>query len=406
MLLAEIISVGTELLLGEIVDSNAAFLARELAARGVTLHRKSVLGDNLERLAEGLRTALGRADLVILGGGLGPTDDDLTREAIAAVLGETPREDPTLLAWLEGLYTARGRVMPEVNRKQAWLIPSAQALPNPIGTAPGWFVRTEGKTIVALPGPPRELQRMWREQVLPRLPQPDHALFAVTLHTQGIGESNVAELLGDRTKSANPSVATYARRTGVDVRVAASAPTASEARALAAPVLETVRHILARWTWGEDGDTLAGAVTQALGRRTLGVIEAGSGGALSLLLADEPGFLDAAVTVDHARLITLGLTPVTLGSVGVVSEAAARELAAGAREHLSAEVGLAVVTATEGEQAGQAFVALSAEGLENAAHVNWPGDPAQIRERAAVAALALAYRTLRLPQLGETVGRA
>lgn len=406
MLLAEIISVGTELLLGEIVDSNAAFLARELAARGITLHRKVVLGDNLNRLAEGLRTALARADLVIVGGGLGPTDDDLTREAIAEVLGETPTEDPALLAWLEGLYAARGRPMPQVNRKQAWLIPSAQALPNPVGTAPGWFVRTGGKIIVALPGPPRELQRMWREQVLPRLPLPDHALFAVTLHTQGIGESNIAELLGDLTKAANPSVATYARQTGVDVRVAASAPTAEEARALAAPVLDTVRHILARWIWGEDDDTLAGAVTQALGGRTLGVIEAGSGGALCLLLADQPGFLDAAVTVDHARLITLGLTPVTLGSVGVVSEAAARELAAGAREHLGAEVGLAVVTATAGEQAGQAFVALSAENAENVAHVNWPGDPAQIRERAAVAALALAYRTLRLPQPSGKAGHA
>ncbi|WP_019586392.1 CinA family nicotinamide mononucleotide deamidase-related protein [Deinococcus apachensis] len=395
MPLAEIISVGTELLLGEIVDSNAAFLARELAARGVTLHRKTVLGDNLNRVSEGIRLALSRADLVIVGGGLGPTDDDLTREAIAAVLGETPTEDPDLLAWLEGLYTSRGRVMPQVNRKQAWLIPSAEALPNPVGTAPGWFVRTKGKFIVALPGPPREMHRMWREQVLPRLPLPDQALYAVTLHTQGIGESNLAELLGDLTKAANPSVATYARKTGVDVRVAASAPTGEQARTLAAPVLETVRGALARWTWGEDGDTLAGAVTRRLEGRTLGVVEAGSGGALSLLLADEPGFLDAAVTENHARLITLGLTPVTLRDEGVVSEAAARELAAGAREHLGADVGLAVVTAPSGEGAGQTYVALSSLIVEKVATVNWPGDAAQIRERAAVAALALAYRALR-----------
>ncbi|MEF2279016.1 CinA family nicotinamide mononucleotide deamidase-related protein [Deinococcus sp. YIM 134068] len=395
MLLAEIISVGTELLFGEIVDSNAAYLARELAARGVNLHRKSVLGDNLGRVVEALRLALSRADLVLVGGGLGPTDDDLTREAIAAVLGETPEVDPDLLAWLEGLFTSRGRTMPEINRKQAWLIPSSEALPNAVGTAPGWFVRTEGKIIVALPGPPREMQRMWRDQVLPRLPQPEQALSAVTLHTQGIGEGNVAELLGDLTRQANPSVATYARRTGVDVRVAASAPTADDAQTLAAPVLERVRRDLARWTWGEDGDTLAGAVTRALNGRTLGVIEAGSGGALSLLLADEPGFLDAAVTGDHARLITLGLTPVTLNTSGVVSEAGARELAAGAREHLGADVGLAVVTATQGPHAGHTHVALSAEGTERVSSLNWPGDAAQIRERASVAALALAYRALR-----------
>ncbi|MFC4426670.1 CinA family nicotinamide mononucleotide deamidase-related protein [Deinococcus navajonensis] len=395
MLLAEIISVGTELLFGEIVDSNAAFLARELGARGLTLHRKTVLGDNLERVREAITLALSRADLVILGGGLGPTDDDLTREAIAAALGETPTEDPALIAWLEGLYTARGRVMPQINRKQAWLIPSAEALPNPVGTAPGWYVRVGEKVIVALPGPPREMQPMWREQVLPRLPLPDRALYATTVHTQGIGESNLAELLGDLTRQANPSVATYARKTGVDVRVAASAETPEAARDLAEPVLAQVRTALARWTWGEDDDTLAGAVTRVLAGRSLGVIEAGSAGALCTLLADEPSFLDAAVTQDHRRLITLGLTPVTLHAQGLVSEQAARELAAGAREHLGAEVGVAVVTATHGERQNQTFVALDTGEAQHTASVDWPGNAEQIRERAAVLALALTYRALK-----------
>ncbi|GGK24181.1 CinA-like protein [Deinococcus malanensis] len=395
MLLAEIISVGTELLFGEIVDSNAAFLARELGARGLTLHRKTVLGDNLERVTDAVRLALSRADLVILGGGLGPTDDDLTREAIAAALNETPAEDPDLIAWLEGLYSARGRVMPQINRKQAWLIPSAEALPNPVGTAPGWYVRTAGKVIVALPGPPREMHTMWRKQVLPRLPLPVRALQATTVHTQGIGESQLAELLGDLTRQANPSVATYARKTGVDVRVAASADTPEAARELAAPVLEQVRQILARWIWGEGADTLAGAVTHVLAGRSLGVIEAGSAGALCTLLADEPTFLDAAVTQDHRRLITLGLTPVTLHAQGLVSEQAARELAAGAREHLGAEVGLAVVTAVQGERMGQAYVALDTGHAQHAATLNWPGNAEQIRERAAVLALALAQRSLR-----------
>ncbi|GGO32494.1 CinA family nicotinamide mononucleotide deamidase-related protein [Deinococcus humi] len=395
MLLAEIISVGTELLFGEIVDSNAAFLARELGARGVILHRKTVLGDNLGRVSEAVKVALSRADLVILGGGLGPTDDDLTRESIADALGETPAEDPALLAWLEGLYAARGREMPQINRKQTWLIPSAEALPNPVGTAPGWFVRTGGKFVVALPGPPREMQRMWREQVLPRLPLPDHALVSTTIHTQGIGESNVAELLAGLTQKANPSVGTYARKTGVDVRVAASAGTEAEARALLAPVLETVRAALSRWTWGEDAQTLAGALGTALSGRSLGVIEAGSAGGLCSLLADEPGFLDAAVTQDHARLITLGLTPVTLRDAGLVSEAAALELAAGAREHLGADVGLAVVVGVTGEHAGQAYAAIENEKGRKAVGINWPGDAAQVRERAAVTALALAYRALR-----------
>ena len=395
MPIAEIISVGTELLFGEIVDSNAAFLAQELAARGVTLHRKTVLGDNLERLQQGIQTALGRADIVILGGGLGPTPDDLTREAIAAALNETPHEDPALLAWLRGLYSARGREMPEINRKQAWLIPSAQALPNPVGTAPGWFVQRGEQLIVALPGPPREMKKMWREQVLPRLPLPNVTLLHTTVHTQGIGESNLAELLGDVLNGANPSIGTYARKTGVDVRVAASAPTEAEARALLQPTLEQVREKLRRWTWGEDADTLAGAVGQALAGRTLGVIEAGSAGQLCTLLAGQPGFHDAAVTENHARLITLGLTPVTLRDAGLVSEQAARELAAGAREHLDAAVGLAVAVSVSGENAGQAYAALDTGDLQKSVALNWPGDPEQIRERAAVAALALAYRTLR-----------
>lgn len=395
MLLAEIISVGTELLFGEIVDTNAAFLARELGERGVILHRKTVLGDNLGRVSAAITLALSRADLVILGGGLGPTDDDLTRESIADALGETPGEDPELLAWLEGLYAARGREMPQVNRKQTWLIPSAEALPNPVGTAPGWFVRTGGKYVVALPGPPREMHRMWREQVLPRLPLPDHALVSTTIHTQGIGESNVAELLAGLTQNANPSVATYARKTGVDVRVAASAETEAGARELMAPLLETVRAHLSRWTWGEDGQTLAGALGDGLAGRSLGVIEAGSAGALCGLLADTAGFLDAAVTGDHARLITLGLTPVTLRDAGLVSEGAALELAAGAREHLGADIGLAVVVSVTGENAGQVHAAISSTKGHKAASVNWPGDAAQMRERAAVTALALAYRALR-----------
>ncbi len=394
MLIAEIISVGTELLFGEILDSNAAFLARELGQRGVTLHRKSVLGDNLARLSQAISLALTRADIVILGGGLGPTDDDLTREAIADALKETPSEDPELLTWLEGLYTSRGRVMPQINRKQAWLIPSATALANPIGTAPGWFVQTGGKIIIALPGPPIEMQKMWHEQVLPRLPLPSQALVSTTIHTQGIGESNLAELLGDLTKTANPSVATYARKMGVDVRVAASASTPEEANTLANPVLEQVRELLKRWTWGEDDDTLTGVLNNALAGRSLGIIEVGSAGMLSTLLADEPTFLDAAITQDHARLITLGLTPVTLRDCGLISKQAAQELAMGACEHLGAQVGLAVITSVAGKQAGQYYAAIYSEGVSETLELNWPGTPTQIRERSATAALALAYRTL------------
>lgn len=409
---AEIISVGTELLLGEIVDSNAAFVARELAARGVTLWRKATVGDNLERIGNLIRESLSRADLVILGGGLGPTDDDLTRESIAAVAGETPAEDPALLAWLDNLFISRGRVMAPINRKQTWLIPSAQALPNPLGTAPGWFVTLPpehefaGKMIAALPGPPREMTRMFREELLPRLNLPEWTFWAVTLHTAGIGESNVAELLGALTRVANPSVATYARRSGTDVRVAASAASLTEAEGLAAPVLAQVRAALGQYIWAEEqpGDvppTLASAVAGRLAGRSLAVVEAGSGGSLAVQFAGNVALRGAAISDDHATLLTLGLTPVTLGEAGLGSEAAALELARGARERFGADVGLSVSAVTQGEAAGQVAVAIVGEGLERSALVNWPGDAGQVRERAATTALNLAFRALGQWQLGQ-----
>ena len=404
-LTAEILSVGTELLLGEIVDTNAAFVARELALRGVTLRRKATVGDNLSRLSAMIREALGRADLIILGGGLGPTDDDLTREAISAVAGETPAEDPALLTWLDGLFTSRGRVMAPINRKQAWLIPSATALANPNGTAPGWFGTLPaghefaGKQIAALPGPPREMHRMFSEQLLPRLDLPQRSLYAVTLHTCGIGESDVAQRLGELTLAANPSVATYARRSGTDVRVAASGGSLDAAQSLAQPVIAQVRAALPGFIWaeevqGEPVPTLAGTIATLLAGRTLAVVEAGSGGTLALQFAGQGALRGAAISEDHATLLTLGLTPVTLGEFGVVSQEAALELAQGVRERFGAEVGLSVCASTGGQDQGQITVAIAGAGHQRAAVMNWPGDAAQIRERAASTALTLAYRSL------------
>src|SRR2546425_10873471 len=157
---AEILSIGTELLLGQIVDTNAAYLAGRLALIGIDCLHKQTVGDNLGRATDALRLALSRTDLVVATGGLGPTEDDLTREAIAAALGETPTVDPALEAELRDWFAGRGLAMPERNRKQAWLIPSARALPNPNGTAPGWDVRRDGKRIVAMPGVPREMTPM------------------------------------------------------------------------------------------------------------------------------------------------------------------------------------------------------------------------------------------------------
>ena len=200
LLSAELLSIGSELTVGETRDTNAGELARALTERGVSVGRLTALPDRLDVVTEAFRSGLQRSDLVISTGGLGPTPDDLTREAIAAALGETPEVDAELEAWLRELWRRRDMPFPEINLKQAWRIPSADALPNPNGTAPGWFVRRpDGRVVVALPGPPREMRPMWTDEVLPRLDAIGlGAEVAVrTYRLTGIGESQLADRLGE-----------------------------------------------------------------------------------------------------------------------------------------------------------------------------------------------------------------
>ncbi len=292
---AEIIAVGTELLLGEIVDTNGAWLAATLADRGVDVYWSVRVGDNLARVRDALEAALERSDLVVTSGGLGPTEDDLTREAIAAVAGETPQVDPDLERELRAFFARMDRSMPEANVKQAWTIPSAEPLPNPRGTAPGWLVRLArgGRTryVAALPGPPRELVRMVEHELLGRLPLPGERLWTTTLKTGGVGESHITELLAELTAGANPSVATYARADGVHVRIAAKGPDAETAETLGRPVAIEVAARLGDAVWGADDDDLASVVIEALQRsgRRLAVVEGATGGRLAAALsaADE-----------------------------------------------------------------------------------------------------------------------
>ena len=254
------------------------------------------MGDNLPRIRHALEAALERSDLVVLCGGLGPTDDDTTREAIAAAVGEEPAIDPDLERELRDRFASFGRSMPERNLKQAWRIPSARALPNPVGTAPGWMVRLRRarrqRVVVALPGPPHELERMWRDEVVPRLRTPDATFAATTLKSHGLGESTVADRLGALTGAANPSVATYAKRDGVHVRVAAKAGDAGHARRLLAPAVSQVEAALGDHLWGRDDDELAARAVDALAARglRLALAEIGTGGRLAdLVSAADPG---------------------------------------------------------------------------------------------------------------------
>ena len=290
---AELLAVGTELLLGEIVDTNSAWLAQQLADRSVDVYWSQRVGDNRARIAEAVRQAVARSDLVVVCGGLGPTDDDVTREALADVVGEAPQVDAALEAELRERFARFARSMPERNLKQAWLIPSAEALPNPVGTAPGWLLRVRrageaDAVVVALPGPPAEMMPMWLDRVRPRLAFPTARFVARTFKTFGIGESHVAELLGEWTQRANPSVATYAKRDGVHVRVAAKADDDAAARALLAPAAAAVAEALGDRVWGTDGDELAERALAAVAARggRLSVVDLATGGRLAALLSD------------------------------------------------------------------------------------------------------------------------
>jgi nicotinamide-nucleotide amidase len=289
---AYIVSIGSELIGGHLTDTNATYLAQELAAQGVELLHVVQVGDDLERLTSVLSKAAADADLVICTGGIGPTDDDLTREAIAALAGETPVVDEEAVAGIREFFAQRGLDMPERNAKQAWVIPSADILPNPVGTAPGWLARIGGTSVVAMPGVPREMFRMWREQALPRISEQLAGMVyrSANLRTLGIGESAVSELLGELTQRPQPYIGTYAKDDGVHVRVTASAAKAAQAQADLDETILEVRRRLADYIYADDERPLPRVLLDSLRERglTIGVVEQGTGGRFGALLLSEP----------------------------------------------------------------------------------------------------------------------
>lgn len=413
-MIAELLSVGTELLLGEIIDTNSAFLARDLARRGVDILWSQRVGDNLPRVTAALESALSRSDAVVVCGGLGPTDDDLTREAIAKVLGETPAVDPVLEDVLKARFARYGmKTFPEKNLKQAWLIPSAEALPNPQGTAPGWFVRTERegqpRWIIALPGPPRELEPMWLNEVVGRLELPPAALYSKTFKTHNIGESTVAELLGSLTDGANPSVATYAKRDGVHVRVAAKADSPEEAEAVANEVEGQVRALLTDKLWGEDADELAAVILKTLQARgqTLATMESLTGGLLGDLITSVPGastvYEGGVVAYNATQKAAFGVPEAVLGAEGSVSAEAAQAMAKAAATRFGSDYGLATTGVagpdhSEGKPVGEIHLAVfgAEAGAETVRRLQLPPlERNWVRERTAFAALSLLFSVLK-----------
>jgi nicotinamide-nucleotide amidase len=306
ILTAELVAIGSELTVGETVDTNSGELARSLVTLGVRVGRISNLPDELSVVVGALRDALDRADLVVTTGGLGPTPDDLTREAVAEVCGETVEVHDATLDWLRRLWARRRLPFPATNVKQAWIIPSATTLPNPNGTAPGWWVdRADGRVIVTLPGPPREMRPMWQDEVIPRLAARGVGTDSVvrTLRLFGIGESQVAERLGEPLlRAANPVVATYARHEAVDVRISARADGGRSAAELADEAEAAVLGELAEHVWARGDTTWARALGEVLEARdwTIALRETATHGALVGLLRGIPALRRAEVLSEPA----------------------------------------------------------------------------------------------------------
>lgn len=346
---AEILSCGTELLLGHITDTNATYLAQSLPTLGIDLYFVSQVGDNQGRIVETLQKAWQRSDLIIMTGGLGPTEDDLARESISALLGETMQVDPVLETELRAKFSSMKAPMPERNVKQATLIPSAQAIPNPVGTAPGWWVEKDNHIIVAMPGVPREMYRMWENEVIPRLgSHTGGVIFTRILRVAGLGESTVEEKLGSLIHSTNPTLATYAKNDAIDVRVTAKATTQEEAVRQVDEMDVRVRRILGDAVFGTDKDTLASVIGDLLQSRnqTLGVMESLTGGLVSSTLTDVKSsskhFIGGVASYSVDLKMQMGVPKETLEQYGVISEQTARAMAHAICVQLGTDFGIGI----------------------------------------------------------------
>ena len=387
ILTAEILSIGSELTVGDTRDTNAGELARALTTAGVAVGRLSAVPDRLEVVRDALAHALDRVDLVVSTGGLGPTPDDLTRESIAAVWGEIPAVDPELERWLRGRWQRMAQPFPEINLKQAWRIPSCEPLPNPNGSAPGWFVRrSDGRLAVALPGPPREMRPMWADEALPRLRAiglgADTAVR--TFRLTGIGESQVAEILGEELlREPNPEVATYARVEAVDIRISAiGGPDPNGVGRTAENLVEAASALvverLGAFVWAEGDTTWSQAIGARLDARgwRLAVAESGTGGQLGAVLGDVSWL---------SLLESRAAVPAGVGSI----EDAAHAIRAAA----GAEVGVAVRAR---ERAGQIAVTIAVETPDRRhreTRTTFTAGPLG-RSRAALAAAAVLFAAL------------
>lgn len=402
---AELVMIGTELLLGHTVDTNAAFLAQELAKLGIDLYYKSTVGDNWLRMLETLAQALSRSDVVITSGGLGATTDDLTREAIAAVTNKPLKLNLEAVAAIEKYFHDRNRPMSDNNRKQAYLPSGSQMIPNHWGTAPGIICEVGEKCIICLPGVPGELKEMWSATVAPYLAKKgaNSVIISRTLKFVGIGEADLAQLVHEEIiNQTNPTIAPYAGQGEVVLRVTAKAENTAAAQAMIQPVEERLKQILAPYYYGADQDTLETVVGNMLRERgeTLATAESCTGGLIAHRITNVPGSSDyfncGFVTYSNeAKIELLGVDPVLIQQYGAVSREVAIAMAEGARRQAGTSWGLAVTGiagpggATRDKPVGLVHIAVASAGDTIAKVYHFHGTREQIKFSTSQTALNL-----------------
>ena len=393
---AEIISIGTELLRGEITDTNAVFLASQLPLIGIELQRISTSGDDVKMLAQVLRQALKRSSVVITTGGLGPTQDDLTREAIAMVLNEKLFMDEELETQLRVTFSRMGREMPPSNLQQAMRIPSAVPLPNLRGTAPGLWIDKNDKAIAVMPGPPREMLPMWQNEVLPRLKSrfSGRTILARTIKTFSLPEATVGELVQEFFELDNPVTGIYAKPDGIQVRLIAHG---NNARQSLDNAEKKLKENLAPYVWGTDNDTLAGIIGQVLSSRgmSLATMEDFTGGLLGHIITDFPlssqFYRGGIIANSNLTEIGLGIPASLIEDSKGVSGQVAEAMALSIKEKFATDFGLSITGVYQhrepANQSDIVYIGIADARGTQSWQQQFMLNRADSRERAAVAAL-------------------
>ena len=408
---AEILCVGTELLLGDIINTNASYISRRLAALGIPVYRQAVVGDNPERMRQAVAESFSRSDCLILSGGLGPTCDDITKEMVAEYLGLELELNEEALERMKSYFSSTGRNMTKNNEKQAMAPRGARVLQNDWGTAPGFVIEQGEKTAILLPGPPIELEPMWRERVEPYLfERSDSVIVSKNIYILGMGESAVEEKLHDMmTELTNPTVAPYAGNGECRVRVSARAKDAQTASMMCDELIEEIKRTeVGEFIYGIDVDSMENALVQKLREKgmTVACAESCTGGLIAKRITDLAGcsdvFLGGCVTyaVD-AKVKLIGVSRETVEKYGVVSAETAREMARGVRLALGADVGIATTGiagpggGTPEQPVGTVYIAVSTSAGEKAKLLTLSPKRSRefIRICAATNAMSLALKT-------------